>query len=79
MQYIRYSTSLCHVHVTSGKCMRRFPSTMIGAGFNGRDMTFFRAFDGALTDYTSGVLYGNAAWTAWRALVFHRLVCLSIA
>ena len=43
--------------------------SMIGAGFNGRDTTFFRASDGTLTDYARGVLYTNAAWTAWRALV----------
>jgi hypothetical protein len=30
---------------------------------------YFRAEDGALTGYARGVLYANAAWTAWRALV----------
>ncbi|KAL4072105.1 hypothetical protein J3A83DRAFT_4092951 [Scleroderma citrinum] len=43
--------------------------SMIEAGFNGRDRTFFRASDGTLTDYARGVLIANAAWTAWRILV----------
>ncbi|KIJ62393.1 hypothetical protein HYDPIDRAFT_94511 [Hydnomerulius pinastri MD-312] len=43
--------------------------SLVEAGFNGRDRTFFRASDGTLTDYARGVLYANAAWTAWRALV----------
>lgn len=42
---------------------------LIEAGFNGRDTTFFRAADGTLTDFARGVLFANAAWTAWRALV----------
>lgn len=42
--------------------------SLIGAGINGRDTTFFRASDGTLTDYARGVLFANAAWTAWRAL-----------
>ena len=42
---------------------------LIGAGFNGRDTTFFRPSDGTLTDYARGVLFANAAWTVWRALV----------
>ncbi|KAG8215599.1 hypothetical protein J3R82DRAFT_3451 [Butyriboletus roseoflavus] len=42
---------------------------LIEAGFNGRDATFFRASNGTLTDYARGVLFANAAWTAWRALV----------
>ena len=42
---------------------------LIEAGFNGRDSTFFRASDGTLTDYARGVLFANAAWTAWRALI----------
>jgi hypothetical protein len=33
-----------------------------------RDQTFFRS-DGSLTDYARGVLFANAAWTAWRLLV----------
>lgn len=33
-----------------------------------RDQTFFRQ-DGSLTDYARGVLFANAAWTAWRLLV----------
>ncbi|KAH0835522.1 hypothetical protein J3R83DRAFT_9211 [Lanmaoa asiatica] len=42
---------------------------LIEAGFSGRDTTFFRASNGTLTDYARGVLFANAAWTAWRALV----------
>ncbi|KAF8123053.1 hypothetical protein EV363DRAFT_1107378, partial [Boletus edulis] len=42
---------------------------MIEAGFNGRDSTFFRLSDGTLTDYARGVLFTNAAWTAWCALI----------
>lgn len=38
------------------------------AGLNNRDSTFFRD-DGALTNYSRGVLIANAAWTAWRFLV----------
>ncbi|KAF8966766.1 hypothetical protein BDZ97DRAFT_1657234, partial [Flammula alnicola] len=33
-----------------------------------RDATFFRQ-DGALTDYTRGVLIANAAWTGWRIII----------
>ena len=33
-----------------------------------RDETFFRP-DGSLTAYARGVLFANAAWTAWRLLV----------
>lgn len=33
-----------------------------------RDQTFFRQ-DGSLTDYARGILFANAAWTAWRLLV----------
>ncbi|KIK95395.1 hypothetical protein PAXRUDRAFT_778287 [Paxillus rubicundulus Ve08.2h10] len=43
--------------------------SLVEAGFNGRDGTFFRASDGTLTDYSRGVLFANAAWTAWRTLV----------
>ncbi|THU96059.1 hypothetical protein K435DRAFT_797661 [Dendrothele bispora CBS 962.96] len=39
------------------------------AGINRRDTTFFREEDGTLTGYARGVLFANAAWTAWRALV----------
>ena len=39
------------------------------AGIRPRDGTFFRASDQTLTDYASGVLIANAAWTAWRILV----------
>lgn len=35
-----------------------------------RDRTFFRAQTGTFTDYARGVLIANAAWTAWRVLVF---------
>ncbi|KAF8419239.1 hypothetical protein L210DRAFT_3347969, partial [Boletus edulis BED1] len=43
--------------------------SMIEAGFNGRDSTFFRPSDGTLTDYARGVLFTNAAWTVWCALI----------
>lgn len=33
-----------------------------------RDQTFFKP-DGSLTNYARGVLFANAAWTAWRLLV----------
>ena len=42
---------------------------VIEAGFNGRDSTFFRTSDGTLTDYARGVLFANAAWTAWRVVI----------
>lgn len=35
-----------------------------------RDRTFFRPENGTLTDYARGVLIANAAWAAWRTLVF---------
>ncbi|KDQ12604.1 hypothetical protein BOTBODRAFT_56655 [Botryobasidium botryosum FD-172 SS1] len=38
-------------------------------GGEGRDPTFFRAADGGLSGYAMGILYANAAWAAWRALV----------
>ncbi|KAJ7453648.1 hypothetical protein B0H11DRAFT_1820322 [Mycena galericulata] len=38
------------------------------AGVSRRDSTFFQS-DGALTSYARGVLFANAAWAAWRALV----------
>ena len=41
-----------------------FPTPMISL----RDQTFFKS-DGSLTDYARGVLFANAAWTAWRLLV----------
>lgn len=41
------------------------------AGDGMRDNTFFRG-DGTLSSYARGVLYANAAWTAWRTLV---LIC----
>ncbi|KII84855.1 hypothetical protein PLICRDRAFT_57382 [Plicaturopsis crispa FD-325 SS-3] len=34
-----------------------------------RDGTFFHGSDGTLTNYARGILFANAAWTAWRALV----------
>lgn len=34
----------------------------------GRDSTYFDA-NGALTGYARGILFTNAAWTAWRTLV----------
>ncbi|KAF7304690.1 OPT oligopeptide transporter [Mycena kentingensis (nom. inval.)] len=39
------------------------------AGRNHRDKTFFRVHDGTLTSYARGILYANAAWALWRALV----------
>ncbi|KAJ7472121.1 hypothetical protein FB451DRAFT_314325 [Mycena latifolia] len=39
------------------------------AGVSHRDKTFFRAEDGTLTNYARGLLFANAAWAAWRALV----------
>jgi hypothetical protein len=39
-------------------------------GIAPRDKTFFRPQDGALTAYARGVLIANAAWTAWRTIVF---------
>lgn len=35
-----------------------------------RDRTFFNPDDGTLSGYAKGVLIANAAWTAWRALVW---------
>lgn len=35
----------------------------------GRDPTYFDAETGALTGYARGILFTNAAWTAWRCLV----------
>ena len=35
-----------------------------------RDRTFFNPQDGALSGYAKGVLIANAAWTAWRTLVW---------
>lgn len=43
--------------------------SLVDAGDNHRDGTFFRVEDGSLTDYARGVLIANAAWTAWRILV----------
>ncbi|KAF9236138.1 hypothetical protein BU15DRAFT_50518 [Melanogaster broomeanus] len=42
--------------------------SLVEAGFNGRDTTFFKASDGTLTNYARGVLFANTAWTVWRAL-----------
>ncbi|KAH9943588.1 hypothetical protein B0H21DRAFT_487229 [Amylocystis lapponica] len=42
---------------------------LANAGISARDGTFFRA-DGTLTRYARGVLIANAAWAAWRALVY---------
>lgn len=35
-----------------------------------RDRTFFNPQDGTLSGYARGVLIANAAWTAWRTLVW---------
>ena len=35
-----------------------------------RDRTFFNPADGTLSGYAKGVLIANAAWTAWRTLVW---------
>lgn len=35
-----------------------------------RDRTFFNPADGTLSDYAKGVLIANAAWAAWRTLVW---------
>ena len=35
-----------------------------------RDRTFFNPDDGTLSGYAKGVLIANAAWTAWRTLVW---------
>jgi len=35
-----------------------------------RDRTFFNPGDGTLSSYAEGVLISNAAWTAWRTLVW---------
>ena len=42
---------------------------MADAGMLRRDPTFFRPDEGTLTRYARGVLFANAAWTAWRILV----------
>ncbi|KAJ7187122.1 hypothetical protein C8R46DRAFT_1058957 [Mycena filopes] len=39
------------------------------AGISHRDKTFFRTDDGTLTNYARGLLFANAAWALWRALV----------
>lgn len=49
---------------------------LVEAGFNSRDGTFFRASDGTLTDYARGVLFANAAWTAWLSLVLFISWCV---
>lgn len=40
------------------------------SGNLGRDRTFFNSQTGALSGYAKGVLIANAAWTAWRTLVW---------
>ena len=35
-----------------------------------RDRTFFNSQDGTLSGYAEGVLIANAAWAAWRTLVW---------
>jgi len=35
----------------------------------GRDSTYFDVGTGALSGYAKGILFANAAWTAWRFLV----------
>jgi len=39
-----------------------------GGGWMRRDETFFKS-DGSLSGYARGILFANAAWTAWRGLV----------
>lgn len=41
-----------------------------------RDLTFFHQADGTLTGYAKGLLYANAAWTAWRILVLVTSWCV---
>ncbi len=47
------------------------PSEAPTTGILGRDGAFFRD-DGTLNGYSRGILFVNAAWTAWRTLV---LIC----
>ena len=48
------------------------PGTLALADAGGiqRDRTFFNPQDGTLSGYAKGVLIANAAWTAWRTLVW---------
>jgi hypothetical protein len=34
-----------------------------------RDQTFFRPIDGTLTNYATGILWTNVAWTGWKVFV----------